>query len=146
MEISSELSQSDVSIVYIDNDGNMFDVQGEVIEEDGKTFIVFFIDHFSNFAVLYNEHEAPQTTLKFDKQTASVGDTVTVTVTGAVNSANTDIWISGYSSQGRLTFVEKTNSNSVSGVIAEGTTIVKAMLWNNNMSPIVFVESIPVVN
>ena len=146
MEISIELSQSDVSIVYIDNNGNVFDVQGEVIEENGKTFIVFFIDHFSNFAVLYNEHQAPETELKLDKQTASVGDTVTATVTGALNYANVNVYIAGYSAQGNITFIKKASGNTASGVIADNTAYVKAMLWKKNMAPIVSDVSIPVVN
>ncbi len=136
MEISKELFDADVSVVYINDAGEMYDVQGEMIEENGKYYIVFFIDHFSNFAVLYNETVAPDTVMTFDVEYAEVGDYITATVTGLLNSSGCTLYVAGYSATGALTFA-KTGSTDVSVTIAENTVTVKAMLWDKNMLPVI---------
>lgn len=136
MEISKELSDADVSVVYINDNNEVYDVQGEVIEENGKHYIIFFVDHFSNFAVLYNETAAPDTSVTFDVEYAREGDYITATATGLLNSAGCTLYVAGYSKTGELTFVE-TGSNVVSAIIAENTSIVKAMLWNKSMIPLI---------
>lgn len=132
MEISRELSDADVSVVYINDEEMVYDVQGEVIEEDGKYFIVFFIDHFSSFAVLYNQSVAEETKISFESDCAEVGDIVTVNATGTVNTANCIMLITGYSETGETTFVK----TGASATVEENTHIVKAMLWNKAMMPL----------
>ena len=144
MEISQELSNADVSVIYINDDGVVYDVQGEVVEENGKYYIVFFIDHFSSFAVLYNENEVPETKLSFDREYVEIGDYLTATVTGAVNSANCSLLMVGYSTSGAVTFATMSEDSTVSETVAENTETVKAMLWDKNMSPIVGDEVISV--
>lgn len=137
MEISQELSNADVSVVYINDDGVVYDVQGEVVEENGKHYVVFFIDHFSSFAVLYNEDEAPQTRLSFDREYTEIGDYITANVIGAINVSNCNLMLVGYSQSGAVTFATMSENSEVSGTVAENTEIVKAMLWDQNMMPIV---------
>lgn len=136
MEISKELSDADVSVVYINDNDEVYDVQGEVIEEYGKYYIVFFVDHFSNFAVLYNETNAPDTSVTFDVEYAEEGDYITATVNGLLNSAECTLYVAGYSKTGELTFLE-TGSTVVSVVIAENTATVKAMIWDKSMMPVI---------
>lgn len=143
MEISKELQSADVSVVYINNDGVVYDVQGEVTEESGKYYIIFFIDHFSSFAVLYNENTAPDPVINFDADFAEVGDYITATASGAINTANCNLFIAGYSETGAVTFVEM-GDNSVSAAIAENTKIIKAMLWNKNLLPIAHAKTMSV--
>ena len=142
MEISQELSNADVSVVYINDDGVVYDVQGEVVEENGKHYVVFFIDHFSSFAVLYNEDEAPQTRLNFDREYTEIGDHITANVIGAINVSNCNLMLVGYSQSGAVTFATMSENSEVSGTVAENTEIVKAMLWDQNMMPIVSDEVI----
>lgn len=143
MEISRELSYADVDVVYIDDCNMVYDVQGEVIEENGKFYIVFFVDHFSNFAVVYNESEENNISISFGTEYAEIGDTITATATGVTNIAALNLFVAGYSKSGALTFAEK-GSKSVSATIAEDTVIVKAMLWDKNMSPMVVPEILDV--
>lgn len=142
MEISQELSNADVSVVYINDEGVVYDVQGEVVEENGKHYVVFFIDHFSSFAVLYNEDEAPQTRLSFDREYTEIGDHITANVIGAINVSNCNLMLVGYSQSGAVTFATMSENSEVSGTVAENTEIVKAMLWDQNMMPIVSDEVI----
>ncbi len=135
MEISKELSNADVSVVYINDEGVVYDVQGEVIEEDEKYYIVFFIDHFSSFAVLYDQSVAEETQISFESDYAETGDVVTVNITGTVNTANCIMLLTGYSETGEVTFVKMANG-SASATIVDKTDIVKAMLWNKAMAPI----------
>ncbi len=135
MEISKELSDADVSVVYIDDDGMVFDVQGEVIEENGKYYIVFFIDHFSNFAVLYSEDEVTETRVSFDTEYAGIGDYLTASVTGTANTSDCQLIMVGYSESGAITFIEK-GTGSVTATVAENTNMVKAMLWRKNITPV----------
>jgi len=136
MEIKEELHAADVSVVYVNDEGAVYDVQGEVIEENDKYYVVFFIDHFSSFAVLYNESEAPETVLSFDTEYAEIGDKVTANVTGVINTNDYILFVAGYSSAGEVTFVKK-GSGSVTVTVLENTKTVKAMLWDKNMTPIV---------
>lgn len=143
MEISKELSDADVSVVYITDDGLVYDVQGEVIEEEGKCYIIFFIDHFSSFAVLYNESEAEKAQLAFESEYAEIGSIVTAHTSGAINNANCIIYLTGYSSDGVATFAEM-GSGSVKATVADNTQTVKAMLWDKNLGPITDDISLPV--
>jgi len=137
MEISKELSNADVSVVYIDDAGFVFDVQGDVLEESGKHYIVFFIDHFSSFAVLYDEAEAPETQITFDNLYPEVGDVLTASVTGAVNTADCKLWMVGYAEDGAVTFTQWGENGTVSGTVAPNTETVKAILWNKNLAPLI---------
>ena len=146
MEISKELAGADVSVAYINDEGVLYDVQGEVIEENGRFYIVFFIDHFSSFAILYSQENAPETKLDFDRDYANIGDTVTATVTGAINTSDCKLYMAGYSSSGEVTFVKIGEAGAVSATIAEKTETVKAMLWDKNMTPIVEGKTMSVFN
>jgi len=137
MEITKELAESDISVIYIDNEGVVFDVQGEVMEENGNYYVIFFVDHFSSFAILYNEKEAPETQITFDREYVEPGDEITASVSGAVNPANCMFRMAGYSEQGALTFVKDAENGTVFGIIPDETVVIKAMLWDNNMSPLV---------
>ena len=141
MEISKELSSADVSVVYIDDDGMMFDVQGEVIEESGTCYVVFFIDHFSSFAVLYNQETAPDARIQFDSEYVEIGSVVTATLTGV--GAGT-VYMAGYADDGAVTFVTMGNG-SASAMVAEDTETVKAMVWDKTLAPTMDAEIISVI-
>ena len=93
---------------------------------------MFFIDHFSSFAVLYNQSVAEETKISFESDYAEVGDIITVNATGTVNTANCIMLITGYSETGETTFVKM----GTSAVVADKTHTVKAMLWNKAMMPL----------
>ena len=135
MEIGRELASADVSVVYINDDGVMFDVQGEIIEENGIYYVVFFTDHFSSFAILYNESSAEKPKINFESEYAETGDTVTVNVTGGINTSNCITLITGRSIDGEVTFV-KMGSGNTSAVVADNTHTIKAMLWNKSLAPV----------
>lgn len=146
MEITKELSGADVSVAYINDEGVLYDVQGEVIEENEKFYIVFFIDHFSSFAILYSQANAPETELNFDRDYAETGDTITATVTGAINTSDCRLYIAGYSSEGEITFVKMGESGVATATIAEKTATIKAMLWDKKMAPMVEGKTMSVYN
>lgn len=144
LEISKAVSQADVSVVYIDDSGNLFDVQGTVFEELGKYYISFFVDHFSSFAVVYDDTVAEKADIVFDTAYLFEGDSLTAEISGAVNASDCNLWMVGYSAEGNITFVEKSSDGYVSATVADGTDKVKAMLWNEKMKPVSGVKEINV--
>ena len=146
LEINKAVSKANVSVVYIDDGGNIFDVQGKVSQELGKYYITFFIDHFSTFAVVYDENIAEKADIVFDSDYIIEGESLTATVGGAVNASGCNLWMAGYSSDGEITFIEKSSDGSVSALVAENTERVKAMLWSKNMMPITGVKEISINN
>lgn len=134
MEISKELSEADVGVVYVDDNDNIFDVQGEVAEEDGKYYVAFFVDHFSKFAIIYDEAATEGINIKFDNEFAQIGDYITATTEGVVNASNYIMFMAGYSNEGKATFIEM-GTESVSATIPEDTASIKAMFWDKNLGP-----------
>ena len=136
MEIGEELASAGVGVVYINDENVLYDVQGEVVEEDGKYYVAFFIDHFSKFAILYNEDNAEDIAINFDRDYVETGDSITATVDGIVNSADCLMFMAGYSAQGQATFIER-GTGSVTATVTDDTVKVKAMLWDENLAPMV---------
>lgn len=143
MEISKELSDADVSVVYINDEGIVYDVQGEVIEENEKHYITFFTDHFSSFAVLYNQSAAEEISIGVDNEYPEIGDYITATASGTVNSSNCIMLLTGYSATGEVTFV-KTGTTSASATVEEKTETIKAMLWDKALMPIAELKKLTV--
>ena len=145
LEINKAVSEANVSVVYIDDDGNIFDVQGNVSQENGRYYMTFFIDHFSTFAVVYDDNAAEKADVVFDSDYVLEGESLTATVGGAVNASGCNLWMAGYTSEGDITFIEKSSDGSVSATVADNTDTVKAMLWSKNMTPITGVKEISIV-
>jgi len=145
MEITKELSDSNVSVVYIDDAGAIFDVQGEIIEENEKYYIVFFVDHFSNFAVIYNKTEATEASVVFDTEYAEPDDYITASVTGVIGTSDYTLYVAGYSAGGALTFAQ-TGKGSVSVIVPDGTLVVKAMVWDKALKPILTPASLKITD
>ena len=84
-----------------------------------------------------NEDETADAVVSFNTQYAEVGESITATAKGTgMDVSKCSLFMAGYSENGVLTFAKIGSGGTVSANVAPNTQIVKAMLWNSNMSPV----------
>ncbi len=118
-------------VVYVDDFGNAYDVQARLVTEKGQKYLVWTVDHFSSFAIVFEEEN-----LAFDKDMIKAGETITAKVGGRVDMTDCTLFCAGYTVDNRLEFVAIGEDGKVSVTPTAETVKVKAFVWRNLCEPV----------
>lgn len=135
--IDADTAGRNPKVLYIDDNGNAYDVQPRTTYENGQTYINWKTDHFSCFAIVYDKaEEETNDELVFDKDSIPpTGGEVTVTVGDNVDITDCTLWIAGYNAKHELMFVNKSDKRTNTVAVTENTAAIKAMLWKDECTP-----------
>ncbi len=135
--IDDLVAESNPSVMYIDENGNVFDMQATVVDKNGTKYLLWATDHFSSFAIVFEAKKG----IVFDKTPfPTAGESITATVNGIDMNGRT-LWCAVYGSDKNLESGVKGEENTATVTITENSRKIKAMVWDG-LTPIEYAEMI----